>query len=265
MAAVAYDEATALVVVDVQNDFAHPDGSLSVEGAEAVLPAVNEEIAAARAAGAPVVYTRTGTRRAPPISSPTAGLARALRGRDMGRGLPRGPRRRRSVGAQGHGGEDGYPGSACATRRRTTSTRPASTRSSTDRDVSRVVIVGLALDYCVRETASTRAPRIPARRGAEGDHGRGRGRARRRCPGRGDDGRRRGHARLTGSPVRPSGRASGGCDRRDGGGGEVGGVGDGGDVVVEQDVDARCAATRRRSTSRRRWPDDGRQRAATAA
>src|SRR3990172_4638626 len=52
------DPTTALVVVDVQNDFADPAGSLSVRGGEAVVVAANAEIAAARAAGALVVYTQ---------------------------------------------------------------------------------------------------------------------------------------------------------------------------------------------------------------
>ena len=56
--AVEYDAETALVVVDVQNDFADPDGSLSVPGADEVIDAVNDEIAAASAAGATVVYTQ---------------------------------------------------------------------------------------------------------------------------------------------------------------------------------------------------------------
>ena len=55
---VAYDQHTALVVVDVQNDFADPAGSLTVPGAGEVIAAVNEEIEAASAAGAYVVYTR---------------------------------------------------------------------------------------------------------------------------------------------------------------------------------------------------------------
>src|SRR4051794_30977583 len=56
--AVAYDTRTALVVVDVQNDFADPAGSLSVPGATAVIESVNEHIAAATAGGAVVVYTQ---------------------------------------------------------------------------------------------------------------------------------------------------------------------------------------------------------------
>ena len=40
-----YDERTALLVVDVQNDFADPEGSLYVAGGEAVVPFVNDQIA----------------------------------------------------------------------------------------------------------------------------------------------------------------------------------------------------------------------------
>jgi nicotinamidase/pyrazinamidase len=54
----SYDPTSALVVVDVQNDFADPDGGLYVTGGEEVVDAVNEEIAAARSAGAPVLYTQ---------------------------------------------------------------------------------------------------------------------------------------------------------------------------------------------------------------
>jgi nicotinamidase/pyrazinamidase len=53
-----YDAQTALVVVDVQNDFADPDGSLYVTGGDDIIPAVNEQIAAARAGGATVVATQ---------------------------------------------------------------------------------------------------------------------------------------------------------------------------------------------------------------
>ncbi len=53
-----YDTTTALIIVDVQNDFADPKGGLSVAGGAEVVPAINAEIAAARAAGALVVYTQ---------------------------------------------------------------------------------------------------------------------------------------------------------------------------------------------------------------
>ena len=57
-AVIEYDDHTALVVVDVQNDFADPSGSLTVPGADDVITAVNSEIEAASAAGAMIVYTQ---------------------------------------------------------------------------------------------------------------------------------------------------------------------------------------------------------------
>ena len=53
-----YDPKAALVVVDMQNDFADPQGSLYVKGAGAILPLVNSEARLAREAGAFVVYTQ---------------------------------------------------------------------------------------------------------------------------------------------------------------------------------------------------------------
>jgi nicotinamidase/pyrazinamidase len=154
MAAVAYDEATALLVVDVQNDFTHPEGSLSVAGAEAVLPAVNEQVAAAVAAGAPVIYTQDWhpprtphfvTDGGPWPVHCVAGTWGARLHDDL---LVAGP----SV-HKGTGGEDGYSGFSM---RDTTTDEARSTglhELLRERDVSRVVIVGLALDYCVKETA----------------------------------------------------------------------------------------------------------------
>ncbi len=55
---IAYDSRTCLLVVDVQNDFADPAGSLSVRGGDALIPRLNEEIRAALEAGAPVIYTQ---------------------------------------------------------------------------------------------------------------------------------------------------------------------------------------------------------------
>ena len=49
---------TALVVVDLQNDFADPAGSLSVTGGADVVPVVNHAVREATAAGALVVATQ---------------------------------------------------------------------------------------------------------------------------------------------------------------------------------------------------------------
>jgi len=55
--ATRYDPGTCLVVVDVQNDFADPAGSLYVSGGAEIVPLVNAETGRALTAGAAVVYT----------------------------------------------------------------------------------------------------------------------------------------------------------------------------------------------------------------
>ncbi len=53
-----YDASTALIVVDVQNDFADPKGSLSVKGGEALIPLINLEVRRAKSSGSLVVATQ---------------------------------------------------------------------------------------------------------------------------------------------------------------------------------------------------------------
>ncbi len=55
----SYDpETTALVVVDMQNGFCHPDGSLYAPGSQAAIEPVGKLIDRARGAETPVIYTR---------------------------------------------------------------------------------------------------------------------------------------------------------------------------------------------------------------
>ncbi|HXF63372.1 MAG TPA: isochorismatase family cysteine hydrolase [Caldilineaceae bacterium] len=49
---------TAVIVVDMQNDFVTPGGKLVVPAAEATVPAIAQLLAAARAAGVRVAYTQ---------------------------------------------------------------------------------------------------------------------------------------------------------------------------------------------------------------
>ncbi|MFC4987045.1 cysteine hydrolase family protein [Saliphagus infecundisoli] len=49
---------TAVVVVDMQNGFAHPEGSLYAPGSERVVGPIADLVARAREAGARIVYTR---------------------------------------------------------------------------------------------------------------------------------------------------------------------------------------------------------------
>ncbi|NHN61040.1 MULTISPECIES: cysteine hydrolase family protein [Halorussus] len=51
-------ESTAVVVVDMQNGFCHPDGSLYAPASEDAIDDVTDVVAGAREAGASVVYTR---------------------------------------------------------------------------------------------------------------------------------------------------------------------------------------------------------------
>jgi nicotinamidase/pyrazinamidase len=152
--AVAYDAQTALVVVDVQNDFADPGGSLSVAGADKVIDAVNAEIAAAKAAGAPVVYTQDWHPPRTPhfITEGGPWPVHCVAGTWGAELHPRlavdGPAVRKATGR-----EDGYSGFSM---RDVASGETLPTGLDTvlrELGVTRVVIVGLALDYCVKETA----------------------------------------------------------------------------------------------------------------
>jgi nicotinamidase/pyrazinamidase len=150
------DPATALVVVDVQNDFGHPDGSLYVRGGEEVVPVVNELVRRARAGGAPVVYSKDWHPERTPHFRTSGGVwpehcVRNTWGAELVAGL--------DVASpalfvhKGTGGEDGY--SAFTVRDPTTDERRATGLDALLRrlGVERVVVAGLATDYCVRHTA----------------------------------------------------------------------------------------------------------------
>jgi nicotinamidase/pyrazinamidase len=149
-----YDPTTALVVVDVQHDFADPDGGLYVRGGEQLLPFVNAEIAAARVAGALVVYTQDWHPPATPHFQKDGGIwpvhcvhdtwgAAFVEGLDVD-----GPIVRKGVD-----GGDGYSG--FSVRDPVTGEEGETELGHLLRDagVRRIVIIGLAGDYCVRETA----------------------------------------------------------------------------------------------------------------
>ena len=107
----AYDPTTALLVVDVQNDFADPSGSLYVKGGEEVVPLINREIERARAAGASVIYTQDWHPESTPHFQKDGGVwpvhcVMSTWGAELHRDLVTvGP-----VVRKGSNGEDGYSG-----------------------------------------------------------------------------------------------------------------------------------------------------------
>ncbi|CAN5173223.1 bifunctional nicotinamidase/pyrazinamidase [soil metagenome] len=149
-----YDTRTALIVVDVQNDFADPDGALSVAAGEVVVRAVNVELEAARNANATIAYTQDWH---PPSTShfATDGGTWPVHCVQGTWGAPLHPDLlvAGQVVRKGSNGEDGYSG---FTMRDPLTHENASTgrdEALRDRGIERAVVVGLALDVCVKETA----------------------------------------------------------------------------------------------------------------
>jgi nicotinamidase/pyrazinamidase len=150
-----YDNTTGLIVVDVQNDFADPNGNLYVTGGEQILGPVNEEVAAAAAAGSTVVYTQDWH---PPVTPhfekdggiwPTHCVAETW-GAELHPNLSVVPGA--EIVRKGVAGEDGY--SAFSVREPDTGERHGTGLDDLlwERGIQRVVVVGLATDYCVKET-----------------------------------------------------------------------------------------------------------------
>jgi nicotinamidase/pyrazinamidase len=148
-----YDDRTALLVVDVQNDFADPAGSLSVTGAEAIVPVLDAEIRGATGAGAFVVYTQDWHPPTTPHFRKDGGLwpvhcVAGTWGAELHPDLlVEGP-----VLKKGVGGEDGY--SAFSVRDPQSGEVDATRLEAMLRagGIERIAIAGLATDYCVVET-----------------------------------------------------------------------------------------------------------------
>ncbi len=151
-----YGSGVALLIVDMQNDFADPRGSLHVAGAEAIVPVVNTEIALARESRSMLVYTQDWHPPHTPHFAIDGGTwpvhcvahtwgAELYPALDCRLGAP--------MIHKGSHGEDGYSAftmrDASPDRLVPTPLEPLLIESG----VSSVVVVGLATDYCVRATA----------------------------------------------------------------------------------------------------------------
>lgn len=147
-------DVNALVVVDCQNDFADPDGSLYVQGAADVIAEVNRQVISAVASGRPVIYTQDWHPESTPHFEKDGGIwpvhcVADSWGADFHpRLIVAGPSVRK-----GANGEDGYSG---FTMRDPVSGDdiPTELDARLKADGARAVtVVGLALDYCVKATA----------------------------------------------------------------------------------------------------------------
>jgi nicotinamidase/pyrazinamidase len=150
-----YDHTTALVVVDIQNDFTDPGGSLYVTGGEEILPVVNDEIGAARAAGATVVLTQDWHPARTPHFVADGGTwpvhcVRGTWGAELHPGLDADGD---AVVRKGTGGEDGYSAFHVSDPEDGTVASTGLAGYLRDRGVASVVVVGLAADVCVLATA----------------------------------------------------------------------------------------------------------------
>jgi nicotinamidase/pyrazinamidase len=148
-----YDARTALIVVDVQNDFADPSGSLSVAGGDEVPAAANEEIRVALAAGAVVVYTQDWHPESTPHFRKDGGIWPVhCVGGTWGAELYPSLHVEGEIVRKGTDGRDGYSGFSVRDPVSGDTEPTTLERILRERGVERIAVAGLATDYCVVET-----------------------------------------------------------------------------------------------------------------
>ncbi len=150
----SYDPFTALIVVDVQNDFADPSGGLAVAGGSEVIPVINAEVEAVLAAGGKVFYTQDWHPPSTPHFEKDGGIwpVHCVAG-TWGAELHPDLRVEGPVVRKGVNGEDGYSGFTTRDPE-TGETQPTELHDLLrEAGVEKLVVAGLATDYCVLATA----------------------------------------------------------------------------------------------------------------
>ena len=151
---VRYDPHVALVVVDVQNDFADPAGSLSVQGGADIIPFVNAEIDRALVSGAAIAYTQDWHPGHTPHFAQDGGIWPVhCVAETWGARLHPNLRIEGPVVRKGTHGEDGYSGFSMRNPRGGASLPTELDATLSKGGAKRVVVCGLATDYCLKATA----------------------------------------------------------------------------------------------------------------
>ncbi len=146
----------ALIVVDVQNDFVDPKGGLYVQDAPSVVPNINARIAAAQSDGSLVVYTQDWHPAVTPHFAKDGGIWPVhCVGGEWGAKLY--PELDVAPDAifikKGVGGEDGYSGFTVRDPQTASEADTELESALRARGITSVEVVGIATDYCVKETA----------------------------------------------------------------------------------------------------------------
>ncbi len=150
---------TALVVVDMQNDFGHPHGSLFVSGGDSIVGAINDEIERTAAGGGTIVLTQDWHPASTPHFIDDGGVwpthcVAGSWGAELMDGLD--PNRRASaIIRKGTNGEDGYSAFAMREPGGDTDIPTGLAGLLRERGIERVVVCGLATDVCVAATAAS--------------------------------------------------------------------------------------------------------------
>ena len=138
----------------MQNDFADPEGSLFVSGAPRVLGFINDQLQAARAGKSPIVRSQDWHPESTPHFAKDGGIwpVHCVAG-TWGAQFHPGLLELGTIIRKGVGGEDGYSAFSVRDPESGEITPTGLDSILTDAGVTNVVVVGLATDYCVNETA----------------------------------------------------------------------------------------------------------------